>query len=54
TKNPRKYRCHACSKRFTTSGHLARHSRVHAGLTDWRCPSCGSRTGRLDNCMQHY
>lgn len=52
----RKYTCKTCSKSFTTSGHLARHSRIHTGERKHVCPfpNCESRFARQDNCMQHY
>ncbi|ODV96972.1 hypothetical protein PACTADRAFT_27095, partial [Pachysolen tannophilus NRRL Y-2460] len=52
----RKYQCQTCSKVFTTSGHLARHIRIHTGERNHVCPQngCGARFSRHDNCMQHY
>lgn len=54
--NTRKHVCKTCSKSFTTSGHLARHNRIHTGERKHVCPwaSCGARFARQDNCMQHY
>ncbi|RPA99352.1 hypothetical protein L873DRAFT_920668 [Choiromyces venosus 120613-1] len=51
----RRYTCH-CGKSFTTSGHLARHTRIHTGEKNYICPEagCGARFSRQDNCMQHY
>jgi uncharacterized Zn-finger protein len=51
----RRYTCH-CSKSFTTSGHLARHTRIHTGEKNYLCPEagCAARFSRQDNCMQHY
>ena len=51
----RRYTCH-CGKSFTTSGHLARHTRIHTGEKNYICPevNCGARFSRQDNCMQHY
>ncbi|KAJ3165300.1 transcriptional repressor [Irineochytrium annulatum] len=45
-----------CDKTFTTSGHLARHMRIHSGLKPYKCPlrECPSRFSRQDNMMQHY
>ncbi|CDH52029.1 hypothetical protein RO3G_00589 [Lichtheimia corymbifera JMRC:FSU:9682] len=54
----RKYHCTApgCDKSFTTSGHLARHNRIHTGEKNFHClyPGCPSRFSRQDNMMQHY
>jgi hypothetical protein len=51
----KKYTCH-CMRSFTTSGHLARHMRIHTGEKNYKCPheGCGARFSRQDNCMQHY
>ncbi|CAH2353790.1 transcriptional regulator Nrg1p [[Candida] railenensis] len=48
--------CKTCSRVFTTSGHLARHNRIHTGERKHLCPwpSCETRFARQDNCMQHY
>ncbi|CEP61173.1 C2H2-type zinc finger protein LALA0_S02e08350g [Lachancea lanzarotensis] len=52
----RKYVCKTCDKGFTTSGHLARHKRIHTGEKNHVCPhaGCGQRFSRHDNCVQHY
>ncbi|KAG0305218.1 hypothetical protein BGZ97_001184 [Linnemannia gamsii] len=54
----RKYSCTflGCNKCFTTSGHLARHNRIHTGERNFRCllPGCSSKFSRQDNMMQHY
>ncbi|KAJ1916434.1 transcriptional repressor [Mycoemilia scoparia] len=54
----RKYKCPyaGCDKAFTTSGHLARHHRIHTGEKNFACPfpGCQSRFSRQDNMMQHY
>ncbi|KAI8808363.1 hypothetical protein BJ742DRAFT_664396, partial [Cladochytrium replicatum] len=45
-----------CGKSFTTSGHLARHARIHTGQKPFQClvDGCTSRFSRQDNMMQHY
>ncbi|EDO16671.1 hypothetical protein Kpol_1052p18 [Vanderwaltozyma polyspora DSM 70294] len=52
----RKYICRVCSKGLTTSGHLARHYRIHTGEKNHFCPyeGCNQRFSRHDNCIQHY
>lgn len=52
----RKHVCKVCSRCFTTSGHLARHNRIHTGERKHQCPwpTCSARFARQDNCMQHY
>ncbi|SCU80330.1 LADA_0B06612g1_1 [Lachancea dasiensis] len=52
----RKYVCKTCQKGFTTSGHLARHNRIHTGEKNHVCPfeGCGQRFSRHDNCVQHH
>jgi hypothetical protein len=54
-RSTRRYTCH-CGKSFTTSGHLARHTRIHTGEKNYVCPEvgCAARFSRQDNCMQHY
>jgi zinc finger protein CreA/MIG len=46
--------CNTCERSFTTSGHLARHSRVHTGERNHRCPfpGCETRCSRQDNLQQ--
>lgn len=52
----RRHVCKICSKGFTTSGHLARHNRIHTGEKNYFCPmeGCNQRFSRHDNCIQHY
>lgn len=52
----RKHVCKVCTRCFTTSGHLARHNRIHTGERKHVCPwpTCSARFARQDNCMQHY
>ncbi|CAI5760371.1 unnamed protein product [Candida verbasci] len=52
----RKHVCKVCTRSFTTSGHLARHNRIHTGERKHLCPwpTCNARFARQDNCMQHY
>ncbi|KAJ7479264.1 hypothetical protein FB451DRAFT_1556890 [Mycena latifolia] len=54
---PRKtHACTDCDKAFATSGHLARHQRVHTGEMNHVCPfpGCTTRCARRDNLGQHY
>lgn len=55
-RDKRKHTCKVCLRSFTTSGHLARHNRIHTGERKHFCPwpSCDARFARQDNCMQHY
>ncbi|KAG7443696.1 uncharacterized protein BT62DRAFT_953461, partial [Guyanagaster necrorhizus] len=48
--------CATCDRAFTTSGHLARHNRVHTGERNHKCPfpGCETRCSRQDNLQQHY
>ncbi|KAI6043728.1 hypothetical protein EDC04DRAFT_640526 [Pisolithus marmoratus] len=52
----KKHVCTTCDRGFTTSGHLARHIRVHTGERNHRCPfpGCETRCSRQDNLQQHY
>ena len=51
--NKRRYECSTCGKTFTTSGHVARHNRIHTGEKNFQCPEpgCSQRFSRQDNCM---
>ena len=50
----KKHVCATCDRAFTTSGHLARHSRVHTGEKNHKCPfpGCETRCSRQDNLQQ--
>ena len=52
----RRHVCMACLKGFMTSGHLARHKRIHTGEKNHSCPyeGCEQQFSRHDNCLQHY
>jgi uncharacterized Zn-finger protein len=52
----RRYECNTCGKSFTTSGHVARHDRIHTGEKNFECPEpgCPQRFSRQDNCMYVY
>ncbi|KAH7887255.1 hypothetical protein F5I97DRAFT_1858851 [Phlebopus sp. FC_14] len=52
----KKHVCATCERGFTTSGHLARHLRVHTGERNHKCPfpGCETRCSRQDNLQQHY
>ncbi|TDL30192.1 hypothetical protein BD410DRAFT_824072, partial [Rickenella mellea] len=50
----KKHVCPTCERAFTTSGHLARHTRVHTGERNHKCPfpGCETRCSRQDNLQQ--
>lgn len=52
----KRHACPTCGRAFTTSGHLARHIRVHTGERNHKCPfpGCETRCSRQDNLQQHY
>ena len=52
----KKHVCSTCDRGFTTSGHLARHLRVHTGERNHKCPvpGCETRCSRQDNLQQQY
>ncbi|KAF8957700.1 hypothetical protein BDZ97DRAFT_1844789 [Flammula alnicola] len=52
----KKHVCGTCDRTFTTSGHLVRHSRVHTGERNHKCPfpGCETHCSRQDNLQQHY
>ncbi|KAF7325192.1 hypothetical protein MKEN_00563400 [Mycena kentingensis (nom. inval.)] len=45
-----------CTKAFSTTGHLSRHTRTHTGEMNYLCafPGCTTRCSRKDNLRQHY
>jgi uncharacterized Zn-finger protein len=45
---------HACTTRFTTSSHAARHGRTHTGIRSFQCPACNRMFSRRDNMKSHY
>ncbi|KAK6985225.1 hypothetical protein R3P38DRAFT_2575001 [Favolaschia claudopus] len=50
----RTHLCPVCSRGFTTTGHLVRHARIHAGERNHKCPfpGCETRCSRQDNLQQ--
>jgi hypothetical protein len=42
-----------CDRYFTTSGHAARHAKIHSGEKNIVCPDCDKRFARKDNMDQH-
>ncbi|KAJ6562667.1 hypothetical protein B0H19DRAFT_1069263 [Mycena capillaripes] len=52
---PKRHPCRDCDKSFSTSSHLARHTRIHTGQKDFQCdyPGCEKRSSRLDNLRAH-
>ncbi|KAF8595931.1 hypothetical protein BDV93DRAFT_455868, partial [Ceratobasidium sp. AG-I] len=50
----KKHVCTTCSRPFSTSGHFARHTRVHTGERNHKCPfpGCETRCSRQDNLQQ--
>ena len=49
------FECTVCGKRFTTSGHLVRYSRMHSGEKLYKCCMCNkafSRPGHLHRHMR--
>ncbi|KAJ7440518.1 hypothetical protein B0H11DRAFT_2099419, partial [Mycena galericulata] len=48
--------CSVCERGFSTTGHLARHTRVHTGERNHKCPfpGCETKCSRQDNLQQHY
>jgi hypothetical protein len=54
--NKRSFSCAVCRRLFSTSGHLARHVRIHTGERNHKCPfpGCETRCSRQDNLQQQY
>lgn len=52
----KKHVCPTCERAFTTSGHLARHTRIHTGERNHKCPfpGCETRCSRQDNLQQQW
>ncbi|KAI0638678.1 hypothetical protein C8Q77DRAFT_1049286 [Trametes polyzona] len=50
----KKHVCQLCNRAFTTSGHLSRHTRIHTGERNHKCPfpGCETRCSRQDNLQQ--
>jgi len=44
---------YACERYFTTSGHAARHAKIHSGEKLVQCPECPKTFARKDNMDQH-
>ncbi|KAI9862854.1 MAG: hypothetical protein M1824_000984 [Vezdaea acicularis] len=42
-----------CTRTFTTSGHAARHAKIHTGEKETPCPECNKYFARMDNMKQH-
>ncbi|PWN94184.1 hypothetical protein FA10DRAFT_223554, partial [Acaromyces ingoldii] len=57
-KGKKRYPCayEGCEKTFSTSGHAARHHRIHTGQKPFHCtfPGCKAVFSRQDNSLQHY
>lgn len=45
-----------CDKTFSTSGHAARHNRIHTGQKPYCCtfPGCQASFSRQDNALAHF
>jgi hypothetical protein len=44
---------YGCERYFTTSGHAARHAKIHSGEKLVQCPECPKTFARKDNMDQH-
>lgn len=54
----KRYPCNhpGCDKTFSTSGHAARHNRIHTGQKPYKCtfPGCEASFSRQDNALAHF
>ncbi|XP_041634125.1 zinc finger protein 1024 [Cheilinus undulatus] len=51
--NSQAFICDFCGKRFTSSGGLKVHSKIHAGIKDFKCQVCGITFVQKGNLMSH-
>jgi hypothetical protein len=47
------FRCHLCSKVFTTNSYLTEHLRIHSGERPFPCPKCNKRFAQRTNLTRH-
>ena len=47
------FECTVCSKRFTQSAHLAKHSRIHSGEKPYKCPECDKKFSLSHSLTTH-
>jgi len=52
-KNPAKFPCTSCGKRFTRSTTLREHMRSHSNERPYHCPSCPKQFSRLKDQKRH-
>ncbi|XP_067426398.1 zinc finger protein 436-like isoform X1 [Thunnus thynnus] len=45
--------CDVCGKTFTSSGCLQMHSKIHAGIKDFKCQDCGKTFVRKEHLVVH-
>ena len=48
-----RHECSVCGKKFTQSGHLNDHSRIHSGEKPFKCNECGKEFRTQSNFIQH-